>query len=224
MLAAALASPPRAHAGDEASAGGARAQQAWRTGVERSWAHGQLDALDTASPVGAEPPIAFVRWLRDGWWRRGRISGLDAVKPTGDALLDARLAWLRAGGRSAYPVDDHDPWPVLTALVQDRQQRETDPLDDPTRAFDAITSQDPWIARALDGAQIQLEVYLDTALEAANEEARQEGAAIQSAAWRRVWLALLALLTLTALAAWGLGRGRSDIDPTAPQVDTPDGA
>jgi len=70
--------------------------------------------------------------VRDLWWRGPVVPGEGvAAYPPGDpdpahALAQARLAWLGAGGRGPWPVDERvqDPYPLLTALVQDRIRRE----------------------------------------------------------------------------------------------------
>ena len=188
----------------------------WRVGVERAWAHGQLDVLDLASPADAAPRIAFVRWLRDTWWRRGPLpEALQQARST-DALLRARLTWLRDGGRTRFPapgvtsdIEPTEPWRVLSALIQDRQLRESPQR--PVIWFEQSPlygqlHADPWTGEALDATYEQLSIYDDAQLEGDDEASHAAARSIRRGAWLRAALALVGLLALTLLIARTAGR------------------
>lgn len=102
-----------------------------RARAEKAFASGHLDDVDAA--VGAGTTLGDLEPLvvRDGWWRP-RDGYLPPVPPPDDASLSARrIRWVAAAARSdpgPYPTagaGEVDLYPVLTALVLDRLDRET---------------------------------------------------------------------------------------------------
>ena len=144
----------------------ARPTLAERLAAQQEWLEGRPDRLEqhlgaVADAVDGRALLPFA--LRDLWWRPIADAALgarcrDVAAGTGDPVLADQLRWVLAGGGDPYPtygVAAWDPWPVLTALVLERQQREAAgarwlPDESPVlrrRVLDAPVAWQDWYAR-----------------------------------------------------------------------------
>jgi hypothetical protein len=122
-----------------------------RSAVERAFLAGRLADLDSILSGARDPLEVYPLLLRDIAWRR--MPGSIHLGTTIDARshLGALYAWLASGGDAPIPLAEggRDPYPVLTALVQDRRQRESLGLEGLPRAspLSSLRSDDPEIER-----------------------------------------------------------------------------
>ena len=146
-----------------------------RLEIEIAWLEGNLERLREYQPRvrTAQDLLCFA--IRDLYWRpdaarraavEKQLAALPA--PAADSLLGRRYAWLLARPSApAWPVaasGEAEPWPALSLLIQDREQREdrgyvSDPARAPIRAHvDAASAKgdiadDPrlsWLSFAAD--------------------------------------------------------------------------
>ncbi len=112
--------------------------------ADRAFLEGRLDDLDDILTAAEEPIDRLPLLVRDTWWRMaGRAGVRRAASNAGDALIMKRLEWLKLPEASAWPVPrdgEADPYPILTALIQDRVRREWKgheglPQDGPLKAL-----------------------------------------------------------------------------------------
>lgn len=146
-LAAALgACPSRARAGEPLP-------DETRRRAEDAFVSGRLDDLDAALGTSTAPIDLEALAVRDLYWRPrgGAAAALPAAAFDG-SLSGRRLAWLRdasrlsAPGEVPYPMPaagETDPWPLVTALVLDRLERES--VGDASRAMGErlLSTRDP---------------------------------------------------------------------------------
>jgi hypothetical protein len=176
----------------------------WRQGVERLFLEGRLEEVDRAMPEAPTALQAWPRLLRDRWWRRGATAAEGPAAPAGDPLLARRLAWLADGGVAPHPLpqgEEVDPWPVLTALVLDRQRRlgrQEDPQRVKAPELNALRVEDTYTGTILRQGLEKLDAY-DGELAAASEEAwaRSDAAAARTRRW--AWILLAGLLAVAAV-------------------------
>lgn len=93
--------------------------------AERAFLEGRLRDLDTILAGAESPADRFPLLLRDVWWRRARVP--PSFETRGPGSIAPRLAWLAGKEpRGPYPASGSggDAYPILTALVRDRQWRE----------------------------------------------------------------------------------------------------
>ncbi len=137
-----------------------------RLAAQQEWMEGRPDRIeahvgDVTAALDARALLPFA--LRDLWWRptgdealRARCEA--AARTATDEVLADQLRWILAGGGAPYPrhADPvQDPWPLLTALVRERRQRETTgarwlPDESPVlrrRVLDAPVAWQDWYAR-----------------------------------------------------------------------------
>lgn len=127
VVLAAMSWPAPAGAADEDPAA------AWRRWVEKEFLLGRIDQpfVDDALWAARDPIALWPLALRDLWWRPTPDPELrhvyEAAAARAPRALEPPYRWLLGGGDGAFPGPDPDldPWPVLTALVRDRQQRES---------------------------------------------------------------------------------------------------
>lgn len=127
LAATAVAEAPRALAEEGLDA-------STRRRAELAFFEGRLWDLDglLAATGGQTDPDHLPILVRDRWWRGHREGARGSIEPArGDAdpafeLFLARLRWLAGGGEGPWPVSAavEDPYPLLTALIQDRIRRE----------------------------------------------------------------------------------------------------
>lgn len=127
--------------------------------AERAFLEGRLGDLDEILAGATSQADRLPVLLRDHWWRPRPGRKPAALQPeTGlDDLARARLAWLRAPApKPPYPTagGGGDPYPVITALVQDRLRRET-------RGHEGLPEDGPLEALAgrLDPEERRREIY-----------------------------------------------------------------
>jgi len=204
----------RADDGEDAALVAARARQ--RAAIERLAAEGRWEEIDSVLPTSPGDVEAFALELRDRWWRPTETHGR-GVPPTGDAVGDVmarRWAWLAAGGEAPHPMPaagEDDPWPILAALVADRQRR----LDASIDATDRITA--PELNRVLrdspahaEGTTLaairmgleKIDAAYDAELDAASDDARQAGREASARAWDRALLMLAVLAVVSFVLAF----------------------
>lgn len=206
--------PCRADERDDEGAAAARAQR--RAAIERLAAEGRWDEMDSVPPTAHDDVEDWALQLRDRWWRPLEASRQPAL-PAGDAAGDVmarRRAWLAAGGQGPHPMPaagEPDPWPVLAALVLDRQRRLAADFDDSGRLdapelnrvlrdppSDVETSTLTAIRMGLE----KIDYAYDAKLDAASEEARRDGRLASGHAWRLVFVALGILAAVSAALAF----------------------
>lgn len=172
-------------------------------------------------PILGGAHTAAQRWpllVARGWWRLGDAAPPAAPEPDDalDALTARRLAWLAAGGREPYPIpgpNEREPWPVLAALVADRQEREgparargspADPLSDLAARMDPeAEARTRWFLG--ENHRWQMSVSYRSLPPTPEEVAARERA--EELAARNGWLALAALAGLLLGVALWLWRG-----------------
>jgi hypothetical protein len=204
-----------------------------RLAAQQEWLEGRPDRLEqhlgtVADGVEARALLPFA--LRDLWWRPTGDEALgarcrDVAADTEDPVLADQLRWVLAGGGDPYPtygVAAWDPWPVLTALVLERQQREAVgarwlPDESPVlrrRVLDAPVAWQDWYARwcAWFYDEVMRTAYEgedpERVPEAYREADRAQARLAEDVGDRNAWLALLAGL-LIAGGAFVLGRRAS---------------
>lgn len=112
--------------------------RAVRDEVELLWLEGRVEAIDEVLSDHGERTF-MGRWpilLRDHYWRAGEAGPVETDMSGLAPDEAARLRWLREVGEGAPPGTQpprpfparigggEDPYPVLRALVQDRERRE----------------------------------------------------------------------------------------------------
>lgn len=118
-----------------------------RMNAEHAFLDGRLQDLPVILDPATTPTDRFPLALAAHWWRRTPQTAGSAGAP-GEGLGGARIAWARAGRyKPPYPLPGggaRDPYPLITALVLDRIQRETVgakglPENSPLEAYLAAT-------------------------------------------------------------------------------------
>jgi hypothetical protein len=184
-----------------------------RRRAEDAFALGMLEAVEASLRGGSSDVDLEPLRVRDVWWRPA--GGASAPVPKDlESLAGRRLVWLRAGGQGPYPTPtagESDPYPLLTALVLDRQRRET-------RGAARLLEETPLapLAARSDPARYFLETTLTGALrgltEAADETQKARRAETRALAARNQALAAAALGALLAAGAlsflWARPRAR----------------
>lgn len=182
-----------------------------RRRAEDAFALGILEGVD-ASLRGATTDVDLEPLrVRDVWWRPA--GGASAPVPKDlDSLAGRRLVWLRTGGQGPYPTPaagENDPYPLLTALVLDRQRRETRGA---TRLLEETPLAPP--AAQSEAARTFVQGVLPSALrgltESPDEAERVRRTEIRALSGRNQSLAAAGLGALLAVAAllFLLARGR----------------
>ena len=187
-----------------------------RLAAQEAWLKGRPDEIEEHLGSAADTTTAMHLLpfaLRDLWWRPRPGSDLRershrALRRLEGTLAD-QLRWILAGGGAPYPtfaLAADDPWPVLTALVLERQMREMTgarwlPDESPVvrrKVLDAPEEWQDWYARwntwfyetymrsAYEGEDIE---RLSEAVQAADAEQARQADDIGT---RNAWLALLA--------------------------------
>lgn len=204
-LAALGALGPRRAAADPASPE-ARAR------AERAFLDGRFDDMDAAVGAGTTLADAEPLAVRDLWWRPRAGYTPPALAPDDRSLSARRLRWLLGDGRSraeAYPrpgPDETDPYPLLTALVEERLRRETVGADGLPEAHPLWDDPDAgrrvlwrwYLGRAFRGPR------LDDFDEAEQQAILAQHERAQGVVRRNRWLAIGGIAGL-ALACWALG-------------------
>lgn len=173
-----------------------------RRRAEDAFALGVLEEVETSLRGGTSDVDLEPLRVRDAWWRPA-AGATPPVPKDIDALSGRRLVWLRTGGKGPYPVagaGETEPYPLLTALVLDRQRRET-------RGAARLLAETP--LRALvahsEPARYFVETLLPSALagkpEAPDDGERSRRAETQALAVRNRSLAGAALGALLAAGA-----------------------
>jgi hypothetical protein len=184
-----------------------------RRGAEQEFLIGRPDLLEDRLEGAETAEDLFPFALRDLWWRGGPDAevraGFEAAAAGATGVTARRYAWLLGGGAGPYPAaTGEDPWPVLTALVEERLRRERDgpeglPGAGPLARLEAPASWAPWYTewRAYVLEDVQASAYGggERAVRAARpeEEAARERA--RALARRNAWAA-----AVTAAAFVGL--------------------
>ena len=104
----------------------------WRAWVQKEFLQGRLDQpfVDAALWEAEDPVALWPLALRDLWWRPApdpdRRRHYEGAARSAPEVLQPPYQWLLDGGAEAFPAPPaaSDPWPVLTALILDRQRRE----------------------------------------------------------------------------------------------------
>ncbi len=98
---------------------------ATRQMAELGMAEGRWEDLEGTLGAARTPRQRLPLEILAQWWRRS--PGAAAAPLADDPLTARRLDWVAQGSQGPYPElreGESDPWPVLTALVQDRLHRE----------------------------------------------------------------------------------------------------
>ena len=196
-----------------------------RRRAEIAFYEGRLWALDEILRDATGDSDRLPLLVRDAWWR-GPVpptgAWVDLVRGDVDEaflLLAARNRWLGAGGGGDWPVagDADDPYPLLTALIQDRLRRELVgsaglPEDGPIEAWWLEHEQEvDGPAREVFGLTYGMMVrsYRGDA-DPREERALDRQARTLANRNKLLWLGLLgALMSLSFIAALVVGRSRS---------------
>ena len=223
----------------------------YRLEAQRAWLFGRPDLLESLLPFRPEdargdlttsgqridPVDVWPYALRDLWWRpagkrtRWQREQLLAwakqrLEKTASSDVQAPYQWLLDGGDTPYPAPPiaDDPWPVLSTLILDRQQRmktgaEGYPDESPlARRRPPEAWRSWWDGGWFDGYQRMTvgQVYDGEDREAWDEEFQDEERQLDQEAHglrrRNLGLAvgsLVALLASILLVAWGFERRRS---------------
>ncbi len=189
------------------------------------------DALFGSSPGVREAGalLADRLWplaLRDLWWRptsaTETLALVRRLAPLASPGLEGPYRWLLGGGVEPFPVpaEGTDPWPELTALVLDRQHRETSGRQGLPEGSPLVTGpvRDAWrdwfpeYRRTFLETSVRRALHGDDPALLTDEERTDERRLDREAASARataVWIAALGLVALVAAAgigAWILGR------------------
>ena len=215
LLAALVGAAAPASADDRDDAAAAeRARR--RAAIERLAAEGRWDEMDSVPPTAPDDVEDWALQLRDRWWRpvdAGHRTDLPAGDAAGDVMA-RRRHWLAAGGQDPHPMPaagEPDPWPVLAALVLDRQRRLAADFDGPERLDapelnevlrNAPADTEGGTLAAIRMGLEKIDYAYDAELDAASQEARDEGNAASKDAWQLVALALGILAVVSVLLAF----------------------
>jgi hypothetical protein len=193
-----------------------------RERVTFAYLEGNLEALAPLEANASGPDELLPFAIRSLWWRPDprASAAYDAAAAASEGLTRARYDWLMAPApRGAFPMPDvgeSDPWPMISAIVADRIERERRGLDallEPGAIERLASILGALPDDQLDDASREALWYLDQALNQQSDVAygveptEQDLADEQGAASIRRRNAILAVVSLVLLVAGALALG-----------------